>query len=345
MGRIAERLRPGPLLILVRKLVVALRPAAALSWLSLQIRLQTDRWFNWYPVAFATGVGVYFFLPREPHMAIFIAAGLLVALFLIRLSASGHRLAMVLAMVFLAGFAGAKLRTSLVAPKVLVASTPTVQIAGKVISMEHYGKKRARFLLRLTSSSEVKPEALPKIVRITGRAPKQMFLSGDSISLKARLFALPTPVQPGGFDFGRKLWFEGVGATGFFYGDVKHLVGKNAASGQGGFFHAATRFIQKIRYDIAARIKAVLAEGIYKWNLSSDQTASVAIALITGDRGGLDKQTSQQLRRAGLAHILAISGLHMSLVAGGMFWLVRALLALFPALAMNYPIKKWAAIA
>jgi competence protein ComEC len=50
------------------------------------------------------------------------------------------------------------------------------------------------------------------------------------------------------------------------------------------------------------------------------------------------------LRDAGLAHVLAISGLQMAMVGGGIFWLLRALLAAIPALALHYPIKKWAAV-
>jgi competence protein ComEC len=46
-----------------------------------------------------------------------------------------------------------------------------------------------------------------------------------------------------------------------------------------------------------------------------------------------------------LAHVLAIAGLHMALVGLGLFWVVRALLAAVPSLALNYPIKKWAAVA
>ena len=50
------------------------------------------------------------------------------------------------------------------------------------------------------------------------------------------------------------------------------------------------------------------------------------------------------MRDSGLAHILAISGLHMAIMAGTVFWLTRALLALVPGLALRFPIRKWAAV-
>jgi competence protein ComEC len=73
------------------------------------------------------------------------------------------------------------------------------------------------------------------------------------------------------------------------------------------------------------------------------ETGEIAAALITGERGGISEATNQAMRDSGLFHVLSISGLHMVIMAGTVFWLVRALLALVPSLALRYPIKKWAA--
>ncbi len=89
----------------------------------------------------------------------------------------------------------------------------------------------------------------------------------------------------------------------------------------------------KLRAAVTARIRAQLP----------DSQGAIASAIITGERGGIDPEDEAALRDAGLAHVLAIAGLHMALVGAGLFWLVRALLALIPALALAYPIKKWAA--
>jgi competence protein ComEC len=69
----------------------------------------------------------------------------------------------------------------------------------------------------------------------------------------------------------------------------------------------------------------------------------IAAALVTGQRGGIGEDEENALRDAGLAHVLAIAGLHMALVGGGIFWLVRAVLAAIPSIVLRYPIKKWAA--
>ena len=84
---------------------------------------------------------------------------------------------------------------------------------------------------------------------------------------------------------------------------------------------------------INARVRAALP----------GDTGEIAIALITGERGGIPEKVNQDMRDSGLAHILSISGLHMAIMAGTVFWLVRALLALFPAIALRHPIRKWAA--
>jgi competence protein ComEC len=68
-----------------------------------------------------------------------------------------------------------------------------------------------------------------------------------------------------------------------------------------------------------------------------------AAALITGERGGITDETNQAMRDSGLFHILSISGVHMVIMAGTVFWLLRALLASVQSLALRFPIKKWAA--
>ena len=84
-----------------------------------------------------------------------------------------------------------------------------------------------------------------------------------------------------------------------------------------------------VRLALARRIKAVLP----------GQTGAIAVSLIIGYQGEVDEKTLNAMRASGLAHVLSVSGLHMTLVAGSVYWLVRWLLALVPALALRFPIK------
>src|SRR6185503_4919915 len=119
--------------------------------------------------------------------------------------------------------------------------------------------------------------------------------------------------------------------VGYAYGRPKRIIAARAPS----IAERARLEIESLRVRVSARIHSVLPSS----------TGAIASALITGDRGGISEDDESALRDAGLAHVLAIAGLHMALVGLGLFWAVRALLALFPPIALTQPIKKWAAAA
>lgn len=86
---------------------------------------------------------------------------------------------------------------------------------------------------------------------------------------------------------------------------------------------------------IDKRIRAVLP----------GDNGAIASAVITGKRDAISTPVNEAMYVSGLAHVLSISGYHMAVVAGIMFFAVRALFALMPAFANRHPIKKWAALA
>ena len=90
-----------------------------------------------------------------------------------------------------------------------------------------------------------------------------------------------------------------------------------------------------MREAIDKRIRAVLP----------GDKGTIASALITGKRDAISAQVNEAMYISGLAHVLSISGYHMALVAGIMFFTLRAIFALMPAFASRHPIKKWAALA
>jgi competence protein ComEC len=88
-----------------------------------------------------------------------------------------------------------------------------------------------------------------------------------------------------------------------------------------------------LRQSVSARILGALP----------GRTGKVATALMTGERGSIPEADLTAMRDSGLAHLLAISGLHVGLVAGLLYFSLRAMLALVPWVALRYPIRKWAA--
>ncbi len=164
----------------------------------------------------------------------------------------------------------------------------------------------------------------PKRIRLTARKALPEARIGDRLTGRARVGPPPAPVMPGGYDFAFHAWFDGLGGSGFFLG-APQVVSV-----------ATTGFtIESVRHAIARTIRAALP----------GEAGGIAVALIVGDRSGIPEDVSEALRRSGLAHILAISGLHMTLVAGTVLLGARLGLAAIPGLALQYPVKKWAACA
>jgi competence protein ComEC len=97
--------------------------------------------------------------------------------------------------------------------------------------------------------------------------------------------------------------------------------------------------IARARHLLTRRIDAAIAR-----SGSGPDAAPVAADLVTGERGAVPPAVLQNYRDAGLAHILVIAGMHMSMVAGLVFVAVRGLLAAIPWIALRYPIKKWTAL-
>lgn len=294
------------------------------GWLSLALARQQGRAFLWWPIALTLGIWTYFALETEPSLLIGIICGsVALALFGV-----GRSLPLVtLAALVAAGFALAKFRSEMVATPLLRSTTSEVLVTGRVAGVERAGRGRVIVILTPDAIEGLGSEKTPLRLRLSSPLKNGTPLSGTRVSLKARLSPLPTPVQPGGFDYGRKLWFESVGGTGRVTGAITLL---DASVPMRAKFEA---FLADTRAAMGRRIHAALDEPY----------ASFGEALITGERSTVPKDLNDSLLASGLFHILSISGLHMWLVAGGVFWAMRAALALIPPLALRWPIKKWAA--
>ncbi len=287
---------------------------------------QDGRAFLWSPVALSVGIGLYFSLMQEPSLAVAAAvglAGLLIVWF-------GRAIPiLLLAGVIACGFALAKARTDSVAAPMLHATTGEVAITGRVVAVDRTSKGRLAITLEPDSIEGMAPDRMPRALRLSALAKSGVPATGARIAAKARLQPVPSPVMPGGFDYGRQLFFKGIGGIGRLTSAIETLDTRVPPKDYLGAAIAETRAA------MGSRIKAVLDEPY----------ASFAEALITGERSSIPKEINQSLLVSGLFHILSISGLHMWLVAGGVFWTVRAGLALVPWLALRFPIKKWAAAA
>jgi competence protein ComEC len=293
------------------------------------------RLMPWLPVAFGTGIVLYFAAGREPvwWLAAAVAAAALAAAVQLRASAAGFPLAIGAAAIA-AGFAAAAIKARLVDHAILPVTAYSVSISGFVESREER-ERSDRIVVRVATMEAARfsgrdPAARPERVRLTvrkGTAPGV----GAFIALKARLSPPASPFRPGGYDLARDLYFQRIGATGVALGRID-VRPPPVAPGLALQFATA---IEAIRDAIDGRIRAAVP----------GDTGSIASALITGKRDALSAPVFDAMYISGVGHVLSISGYHMAVVAGVVFFVVRAVLALFSTLALGRPIKKWAAAA
>lgn len=331
------------LLPLFRRFVPPLFPPKAVEWprrvceafltLGHQALSERDRWPLWLPVALGTGIAIYFALPFEPSPAwAGIAAATAAACIVGVWGNDNAALRVVLSLLAAAslGFAIARLRTEIVAAPVLTQRLGPVGIDGRVEQSELHGKG-IRIVLGDLRSRRFTAGSTPARVRISVRAQTVLPQPGSWVHVTAILMPPPSPAAPGAYDFGRTAYFLRLGGVGYAFGRPTPI----GTAGQPAFWDRISLLVEALRARMTERIHSVLP----------GSTGGIASALITGNRSAISDQDEQALRDAGLAHVLAIAGLHMALVGLGLFWVVRALLAAIPYLALRYPIKKWAAAA
>ncbi len=290
---------------------------------------ERERWILWLPVALGLGIGIYFELAVEPQLAI---AGLIVAVALLLAVAVRRRLgAFALALGVLAaalGFAAAKLHTDWAKAPVLAERLGPVTVTGRITEAEPT-HKGLRIVVKLKSAGALAAEKLPVRARLTLHDIEAGYTAGDEIAVRAVLLPPPPPAAPGAYDFQRQAYFQRIGAVGYALDEP--TITKRAA--EGGF--SAMEWLERLRQRITERIIASLPS----------PTGALAAAQITGHRHTIPPEVMSAMQDSGLAHLLAISGMNIGIVAGIVFFAMRALLALIPWLALRISTKKWAAVA
>ncbi|HEV3159915.1 MAG TPA: ComEC/Rec2 family competence protein [Xanthobacteraceae bacterium] len=308
-------------------------PARIREWAAQE--LTTGRLLPWFAVAYGTGVVLYFTAEREPALWAAVVPVVVCALGAVLLRRQIVPQKIVLNVIALGlfgialGFAVATLKTSLIQHPVLRFPASGVTISG-FVELREESQHTDRFVLRVDRIDGGRIEEPPRRVRLSvkrGMAPAP----GSFVEVKASLDPPLQPLEPGSYDFERDLFFQGIGASGFVRGAVKVIV----APAPQGVLARADAFVQRLRDAIDARIRAVLP---------GDEGA-IAAMLINGRRDAIAPNVYDALFVSGIGHVLSISGYHMAVVAGVIFFIVRVFFALIPGLADRAPIKKWAALA
>lgn len=304
-----------------------------LGALARRLEAEQERWFCWLPVSIGIGIAIYFALPVEPSLLT--AAVPVVAMFAWRAAGGGRAtLASLLIAALMAaslGFVFAKLRVEWVRAPVLTKQLIGAAVRGFVEEIEPRPGRGQRLTLRVTAIGDLSPDTKPARVRVTTNRALPGLQPGAAVRLRATLMPPSEPALPGDYDFGRQAWFAGIGAVGYAMSPPR----LDDSAGEMPADLALWAGVQRLRQVIGARIALALP----------GETGAIATALITGERGGISEATNDAFRDSGILHILSISGFHMAIMAGSVFFIVRLGLAVFPSIALRYPIKKWAAAA
>lgn len=292
--------------------------------LRLRLAEERARWVLWAPVAVGLGVVLYFSLPAEPPWWVaFVAAVPIAALAPPARHGTAPRIGLAAVALVVAGFGAAQWRTHSVAAPVIADRTGVVEVEGRIVHVD-LREGAPRVTLDRLRIERIPPEATPERVRL--RVAAGDWRPGQALRLRAVILPPPGPAAPGAFDFQRMAWFDRLGGVGFAVGPPE-LCCPDIAEPDGAW-------LARLRQGIAQRVLDALP----------GPEGAVAAALMTGERAAIPEAVLDDMRDSGLAHLLAISGLHIGMVAGLIYFLIRAALALIPPLALAYPIKKWAAV-
>lgn len=280
--------------------------------------------FLFLPIFLSFGIGTYFSLPVEPPLPLGVFACVLSACLYVFLGARFRVFAFFVLFCSL-GFLAGQVRSAMVYTPILSKDMGPLMVEGYVLSVEDMGEDAGlRLVLDRLDIEDLEKMRTPVRVRLKVRQGDNIAV-GQRVRVLAELLPPSAPVLPGGFDFQRYLFFQRIGAVGFTYKPPEIVL----EARRSGFVDA----IERARQWIAQRVEARL----------DYPEAGVVMALMIGRRGAIAENVQENMRASGLAHMLAISGLHVGLFSGALFFFVRVAMAMIPALALQYPIKKIAA--
>jgi competence protein ComEC len=272
-----------------------------------QLEKEYQQWFLWTPVWLGFGIGIYFLDFNKVEFFYCFFVFFLSCLFL-KKEKNGYRYFLLMGLLVCIGFIVADFRTKNLQIEMITKAKQNQVIEGVLENIEDHPRQShmSRWTIDLCR------------LTILNNLAKSASL-GDFIEIKADLLPFSQPLTQGSFDWRRHYFFKQIKATG----RIKEILSVRKKE---------PSHLSKIRHLIGQHLKKNL----------SQPSHSIAKALMIGDTSGISQDIRQNFADAGLAHILAISGLHMSIVTGLVFITTRRFLALFPFIALRYPIKFFA---
>lgn len=273
---------------------------------------------SWVAVAFAAGIAAWFLLPDRSGwlVAMGLAAwgGAIAWLHWRRNDARAvlRVAAVALSLAFALGVSTIWARSAMVGTAPI--ARPFIgQIEGRILTREEQpAEQRVRLILAIREPGTAR--AVKVRVNLPQDRDRAGLAEGALIRVGVRLLPPAPPLVPGGYDFARRAWFDGLAATGSAYGEVA-VVEPGASAGA----------VAQVQRALSAHVRSQLG----------GSPGAIAAAFASGDRGAIAEPDEEAMRDSGLTHLLSISGLHVSAVVAGAYLLAIRLLALWPWLVLR----------
>lgn len=277
----------------------------------------------WFPVFFAGGILLYFAWPTEPMLSLALVLPFMAGVlwFFARKEALSYYL-IGYVFFFSLGFGVSAFKTYRVQAPVLKETLFDYPLRGRVKEVRVFMETQ-QVLLTDVEIEGIEADETPQYIRMNINHLDPVFKSGDLIATTAYLFPPQAPVQTGAYNFMRANYFQRIGASARPTTPVD-LIERSSEKSR----------LESVRQSIAVRVKELLPA----------ETAGVVIPLIIGEQGTVSKEIYEIYRKTGITHVLSVSGFHLTLLAGFVFFVIRGFLAMIPFLALRINTKKAAAV-
>lgn len=286
-------------------------------------------------VATCFGAAGYFSLPFEPghELCLALVCSALLLFACVRLNLSDARgiglLLSLSACGFVVGFVSGKISTIQHAQPVLADAAGPLMVEGWITEIEP-ARRGHRLRIAVQALGNLPAQQALRSVRLTQIRPLEADV-GRYVQCWSVLRPPPAPVLPWDYAFDRQAYFEQLDAVGYVQGACRAA----ALAPPAGVW-------QRMRFAVSTMRRQTAH---YVDMHAGDRAGGFAAALMSGDRSLMTETDREALRRSGLAHLMAISGLHMGLVCGLVFVSARKLLGLVEPFALRWPPQKGAAFA
>ncbi|HEX2941058.1 MAG TPA: ComEC/Rec2 family competence protein [Rhodopila sp.] len=302
------------------RLVAAVASALA-SWFA----EERDHAPLWLPVSMGAGVLLYFTLRFEPPVWLGAALAVPAMGLAIRLPAAGAPLT-----ACALGFAAAQMATIRAPPMEWYLPRHAIVVSGTVVSVEVLPAGRRITIQPARLGDAATP--LTRSVRIRlRRLDNADLVAGDDVRIRALIRPPAPPAYPGAWDLQRDAFYAGLGASGYALGDVERLPTRRPAAS---LALVQDQLLQRLRETVAQRVTAVIPGA----------AGAIAVTLLTGAARSIPAADHAAFRNSGLAHLLAVAGLHIGIVMGYTLLLARVVLGLNEHASLHWPTRKLAAL-